>query len=152
MSLRNGKMSSSYYEQIIKGENPYTYRYGSSLALYSLHNDSEILGTPQDELPFKVLDRTHRDFFSVQMKKKEGKNVSVGYRCFDSAPFAYITGRGNDVYDSIDSLYESLQGVSFKGLYYRPKSDFTTKDYTSSCLNRLDKIKYFLQKEFTLGE
>jgi len=152
MSLRNGKMSSSYYESIMKGKNPYTYRYGSSLALYSLHQDTEVLGTPQNELPFKVSDRTHRDMFTMQMKKEEGKSVSVGYRCLDSGPFAYIAGRGNDVYESINSLYESLQGVSFKGLYYRPKHDFLTKEYTSSVLNRLDKIKYFLQKEFNLGE
>lgn len=151
MSLRNEKMSTSYYEQISQGKNPYTFRHGSSLALYSLHHDNKVIGTPQDELPFNIDDRIQKDFFAVQMKNKEGKSVSVGYRCFDSAPFAYITGRGNDVYDSIDCLYESLKCFSMKGIYYRPKSDFKTKEYTSSVLNRLDKIQYFLQKDF-IGE
>jgi hypothetical protein len=147
MSLRNGKMSSSYYESIRDGKNPYTFRYGSCLALYSLHQDTEVLGTPQNELPFNVDKNIKRDLFVMQGKKKEDKNVSVGYRCFDSSPFAYMTGRGQDVYDAIGCIYEKLQGFSMKGIYYRPESDFTTKDYTSSVLNRLEKIKYFLQKD-----
>ena len=148
MSLKNGKLSSNYYESIKNGENPYTHRYGACLAIYSLHNDDKVIGTPQDGLPFYITDEVKRSAFMVQMKQKDNKPVSVGYRCFDSAPLGYITGRGNDVDDAIDSVYENLKGFSMKGIYYRPKCDFASTSYTSSVFNRLDKIRYFMEKEW----
>jgi hypothetical protein len=41
-------------------------------------------------------------------------------------------------------MYKSVDGFSFAGAYYRPKSDFLSLDYPTSILNR---VNYGLEKK-----
>lgn len=129
-----------YFMRLVKGENPYRYKYGTSLALYTLDDDNKHIGLPQGDIPLTISKGSEKDFFLYQVKsnKKKDGMVSVGYRWFSSAPLGYATGRGNSVNAAADNLYQNLHNFSLKGAYYRPKSDFLSMENNKCILKRLE--------------
>lgn len=134
----NNKMSSNYYEGLLAGKNPYQYKYGSSIAIYNMCPDTN--GLPQPDVPIYLNKNAKANSFLCQSKMSKGVLVDVGYRWLSSGPLGYIVGRGNALNEAVDLVYQNLDGVSLKGLYYRPKFDFMSRDYTSSIPNRVDAI------------
>ena len=138
---------SNYFESIVERENPYQYKFGSSLAVYTIRSDQKFAGLNQEDLSINIKKGNEKDFFIMQCKLKQiGKEkqlVNVGYREFDSAPLGYVVGRGDTMESATKSIYKTLKGVSLKGLYYRPKFDWMSEDYVSSIPNRMK----FLEKE-----
>lgn len=141
----NNKMSSNYYEGLLSGKNPYKYKYGSSVSVYSIAIDEKIKGgIPRQDIPIHMNDKAKSNSFLCQTKMNNGTLVNVGYRWLSSAPMGYMVGRGNSLNEAVDSVYKNLEGISLKGLYYRPKFDCLSRDYSSSIPNRHDKISSFI--------
>lgn len=131
-----------YFEKLIEEKDPYNYQFGVGLALYTLYPDDKHPGLPEGDTPMTI--QNGKDFFMVQVKKLKNKLVNVGYRWFGSAPMGYVIGRGNEIEDAVDNLYDNLDGFSFKGVYYRPKSDFLSWEISKCILRRYD----FLQSRY----
>lgn len=131
-----------YFENLKDGYNPYNYKVGSSLALYTLDADNKVPGLPQGDIPMTI-SKNENDFFLYQVKRHNDKDaiVNIGYRWFGSAPLGYVVGRGQNVEDAVSSLYDSLHYFSLKGVYYRPKSDFLSKENEKCVLNRLKFLR-----------
>ena len=124
-------MAGPYFEALATGHSPYSYRIGSSVAFYQLENDSKHASLCKDGTGINV--RSVDNVFLGQVRlDKEAGLVSVGYRCYDSAPVGYAVGRGNTIQKAADSVYKTLEDVSFKGIYYRSKEDFLSFEYSSS--------------------
>ena len=140
-------MISGYFESIVNGENPYRYKFGAALCTYSIRSDTKIAGLGQQDLSIHVKKSAMKNFFPVQCKtKKIGKEeqlVNVGYREFDSSPLGVVVGRGDELEDAVKMIYDTVKGISCKGLYYRPIFDYLSTDYVSSIPNRIK----FLQKK-----
>jgi hypothetical protein len=131
-----------YFIKLKEGGNPYNYKVGASLALYTLDADSKFAGLPQSDIPMTISEN-EKDFFLYQVKRHPDKDamVNIGYRWFSSAPLGYVVGRGQTVKEAVTSLYNSLHYFSLKGIYYRPKSDFLSKENEKCVLNRLQFLK-----------
>lgn len=132
-----------YFEDLKDGINPYKYKVGSSLALYTLDADTKFAGLPQSDIPMNISNDKKNDFFLYQVKRRPDKEsiVNVGYRWFGSAPLGYVVGRGNTVQEAVSTLYDSLYHFSLKGIYYRPQSDFLSKENEKCIFNRLKFLK-----------
>jgi len=50
---------------------------------------------------------------------------------------APITGSGHTIDEAVRNLFENVESFSLAGVYYRPQSDYLSRDYQSSILNRL---------------
>ena len=73
--------------------------------------------------------------------RREGNRlVTVG----DDWNLGVISGAGDSIDQAVNSMYKSVDGFSFAGAYYRPKSDFLSLDYPTSILNR---VNYGLEKK-----
>lgn len=142
-SENKGKMISSYFGAILNGENPYKYKFGTVLCTYSIRSDTKIAGLGQEDLSIHIKKEAMKNFFPIQCKMKKDQLVNVGYREFDSSPLAVVVGRGDKLEDAVKMIYDTLKGVSLKGLYFRPQFDFLSIDYVSSIPNR---IKFLQQK------
>jgi hypothetical protein len=131
-----------YFIRLKEGGNPYNYDVGASLALYTLDADHKAPGLPQGDIPMTISEN-EQDFFLYQIKRHPDKDamVNIGYRWFSSAPLGYVVGRGQTVKEAVTSLYNSLHYFSLKGIYYRPKSDFLSKENEKCVLNRLQFLK-----------
>jgi hypothetical protein len=109
--------------------------------LYSLRSDAKFPALMQENLSIHVKKGAEKNFFPCQCKMKEIGNdqqlVSVGYREYDSQPLAVAVGRGDDVESAVKMVYDTVKGISMKGLFNRPQSDFLGDDYTSSIPNRM---------------
>lgn len=132
-----------YFENLKRGESPTKFKYGTSLALYSLDSDHKFPGLPSGETPINISEGYEDDFFIYQQKKVKNKNVSVGYRWFSSAPLGYVTGKGKSMEDAVDNVYDNLNHFSMKGIYYRPKSDFISTE-NNKCI--LSRVKFLINK------
>jgi hypothetical protein len=127
-----------YFESLKEGMSPYNFDVGVSLALYTLDADNKFVGLPQGDIPMTISDHQN-DFFLYQIKRNPNKDamINIGYRWFSSAPLGYVVGRGHTVEEAVSYLYNSLHYFSLKGIYYRPKSDFLSKENEKCVLNRL---------------
>lgn len=136
-------MYSNYFEKIKNGESPYIHQYGTSLALYSLDVDDEFAKLSKGKMPIIIQDEVIDDFFLYQIRQNENKDglISVGYRLFEDAPLGYVVGRGNTIYEAVESIYKNLEHFSFKGVYYRPKSDFLSIENNTHILRRIEFLK-----------
>jgi len=130
-----------YFDKIVRGQDPYTYKYGTSLALYTLGYDHEFAGFPQSGIPVNIEDGYESDFFMYQVKKIKNRIITVGYRCFSSAPLGYVTGRGETIESAVENLYTHLKRFSLKGIYYRPESDFLSVENNKCILKRVEFLR-----------
>ena len=132
-----------YFQAIVEGEDPYRFDFGVGLAVYSIRSDSKFPMLNQEGLSIFIKDESRSNFFIMQCKMKKDQLVNVGYREFDSEPLGYVVGRGDTLQEAVKEIYDTLQGISMKGIFYRPYEDFLSEAYTSSVVNRIK----FLEKE-----
>ncbi len=78
--------------------------------------------------------------FDIHKKNKKDKMRIVGYDWY----LALTTGTGNTIDESVRCLYNNVEKFALAGVYYRPKSDYLSVDYSTSILNRL---RYGLRKK-----
>jgi phosphoribosylamine-glycine ligase len=139
----NGKEIVDYFIKIRNGENPYRYKYATTLSLYVLEADPKHPGLPQGDISFSIKEGHEHNFFLSQVKQNKTKDgmVTVGYRCFGNSPMGYVTGRGDTLEGAIDDLYEHLKGFSLREVYYRPKSDFLSLETNKCVIKRLQFLR-----------
>lgn len=131
---KDGEIS-NYYESLMRGENPYQHKFGAGLSIYDLYC--------HDKQPIYL--RDDQNFYLMQCRKDEIDGdkvlVNVGYRKFNESPLAYVTATGNLIEEAVGRIYDSLLGLSYKGVYYRPQDDFLSNEYVSSVLRRLEFLE-----------
>jgi hypothetical protein len=123
-----------YFSSLVRKENP--FRLGtvaSSVLLLNPAIDEETGRTPEGtRIDYKSEIEKNLWLWDV---RREGKRlVTVG----DDWNLGVITGAGDSIDEAVDLMYKSVDGFSFAGAYYRPKSDFLSLDYTTSILNRVN--------------
>ena len=69
------------------------------------------------------------------VKKEEDKLLST-----EELDLGVITGRGNDIQEAIDNLYDNYDTLTFKEKYARTKADFE-REYPTSIMTRLKELE-----------
>lgn len=118
-----------YYERIFDGEQVFqadVEKYGSSIRLFNLKKDKDqIIQTEKDD-----------NIWLVDVKSKDDQNFIIGYDEFA----AVITGAGDELDESFDEVYETLDKVGFSKGYRRPKHDVMSYSYVTSIPNRFQTL------------
>ena len=52
-----------------------------------------------------------------------------------------FTGAAENIQKATHIAYQALDGFAFDAMYYRPQFDMLSTDYTSSIMNRYNKLK-----------
>ncbi len=143
MSRDGDRVVSNYFESVSRGENPYKHRFGSCLAIYNLEPDSNNAGMYKEGRVVVLDSKKAPNLYPYQIRKEVGENelnsriVNVGYT---NSLFAYVVGYGDSINEAVDELYESVEGIALKGMYYRPKCDMISTGYRSSIINRYNFV------------
>jgi hypothetical protein len=130
----------AYFSSVVRKQSP--FRLGtvaSSVLLLNPARDEETGRTPEGaRIDYKPQTEKHLWLWDA---RRDGKRlVTVG----DDWNLGVITGVGDSIDEAVNSMYKSVDGFSFAGAYYRPKSDFLSLDYSTSILNR---VNYGLEKK-----
>jgi hypothetical protein len=137
MSLAGG--ASKYFESLIQGKSPYSENScAASMRIFNFHKQDGTLmaGGTIDYKP-----RIEKDLWLVDVRMQGSRRVNAGYQ----DGIAVITGAGKSVMEAARRAQRNIDEFSFEGAYYRPQFDFTSREYRTSILNRLD---YGLQRGF----
>jgi hypothetical protein len=84
--------------------------------------------------------KIEKNLWLWDVRREGDRLVTVG----DDWNLGVISGAGDSIDEAVNSMYKSVDGFSFAGAYYRPKSDFLSLDYPTSILNR---VNYGLEKK-----
>ncbi|HVL40502.1 MAG TPA: hypothetical protein VM328_14015 [Fimbriimonadaceae bacterium] len=115
-----------YFSRVSAGRSPYYEAVAASCRLFNLHAGA---GTG---IEWKTgLDDA---IWLRDARRSSGRIETAGYK----DDLAVLTGGGKSVGEAVRRLYRAVDGFSFEGAYYRPKSDFLSRDYPDAILNRLD--------------
>lgn len=132
MCKEDDKICTPFFEKIIKGENPFTSKYGAGVRLFNIDQGCKIL---EDGL-VEWKEEGDLDLFIYEMKLKNGKHHSTA----SSWDFAVATGASNDIDEAIDLCYNNADMVAFDAKYYRPQFDFVSLDYSTSIMTRYNYL------------
>lgn len=126
---------SHFFESVVAKKSPFTLgTVASSLTLFNLNRDPQerhILSGASIDYTDEVA--KHVWPLDIYKKTKNDKMRIVGTDWYLSA----ITGSGTTIDESVRNLYHNVENFSLAGVYYRPKSDYMSMDYSTSILNRL---------------
>lgn len=143
MSRNGNRVASSYFENVSKGINPFSYKFGTCLSLYNIDPDKKYPGMYKEGGTIEWTDEIKDRLFPYQIKKDREYIINVG---FPNQLLGYTTGYGDTFKESVECLYEFEDEFYFEGVYYRSKTDFMTSDHISSLTNR---IKYLVDNDLT---
>ncbi|HET9946874.1 MAG TPA: hypothetical protein VFQ63_02315, partial [Patescibacteria group bacterium] len=124
-----------FFESIVAGKNPFTKGLiGTSLMLFNVLRD------PEDKLladaSIDIAPSVEKHVWPYDVYKKSPKDSvrTVGWDLHLSP----ITATGKTIKEAVDNLYKHVEGFAMTRVYYRPKFDYVSKEYSSSILNRLE--------------
>lgn len=142
-----------YFESIANRKSPFTLgTVGSSVTLFNPNNDDDNPGHTVPDQPINFKESVERNLWLWDVKKKDGKLVTVG----DDTNLAVVTGAGTSIDEAVTDMYKAVDNFSFVGTYNRPKFDYLSLDYPTSILNRLnyglDKKLYQLPFDVRVGK
>ena len=126
---------SSYFESIIKGENPFKWKFGVAVRGFNLDQGDD--RWPTEGWKMNWLDEGDKNTWVYDLKLKNGEAVSCG-TCYDLVVF---TGGGDTINSAVNRAYEAEEGFSFSNMIARPRFDFLSTDYSSSIPNRYEYAK-----------
>lgn len=128
-----------YFGSIMEGKNPLVSKFGTAARVFNLNRAKDQEISIENEKPVWL----------YEVKKKDDKMVSVG-DCWD---LGVITGRGEDIQEAVDNLYDNVNFVVFKEKYIRTKADFLA-DYPTSIMHRYNGVnhEYFEAPDFEPDE
>ncbi len=125
----------TFFSSVSQEKNPFSSTIGgSSISLFNLLRDNNGNVLKDVSVAVKKDVEKHIWLYDVYKKTKNGNLLTAGY---DNI-LGLATGSGKDIPAIIESMYSYLDGFSMGQVYYRPKFDFTSKEYSSSILNRLE--------------
>jgi hypothetical protein len=129
-----------YFSSIAGKESPFELgTVASSVLLLNPATDEETGRTPEGaRIDYKP--EIENNLWLWDARRESNRLVTVG----DDWNLAVVTGAGDSIDEAVNSMYKNVDGFSFAGAYYRPKSDFLSLDYPTSILNR---VNYGLEKK-----
>jgi hypothetical protein len=129
-----------YFSSVVRKENPFKLgTVASSVLLLNPATDEETGRIPEGvRIDYKP--EIEKNLWLWDVRREANRLVTVG----DDWNLAVVTGAGGSIDEAVNSMYKNVDGFSFAGAYYRPKSDFLSLDYPTSLLNR---INYGLEKK-----
>ncbi len=135
-----------FFEALVKEKNPLKKNtIGASLMLFNILRNANDALLPDASITLSQNANIHSWPYDVYKKSSKVSVRTVGYDMHLSP----ITGSASTIENAVDNLYKNVEGFAMTRMYYRPKFDFLSKDYSSSIINRL---QYCLDKKlFTLN-
>jgi len=126
----------SFFESVVSGKNPFTLgTVGVSLMLFNLLQDPETnLSLPDLAIHIPKGIEKHVWMYDVYRKKDNDTYYTTGY----DKHLAPVTASEKTFSESVDAMYKYVKQFDMNDVYYRPKFDFVSKEYSTSLLNRLD--------------
>lgn len=113
-----------YFAKLMAGENPLEdFKFGTAARIFNLNRAKDQEISVENDKPIWL----------YEVKKKDDKMLSVG-DCWD---LGVVTGRGNDISEAVDNLYDNVTFLTFKEKYFRTKSDFV-ENYPTSIIHRFE--------------
>jgi hypothetical protein len=129
-----------YFSSIVRQESPFKLgTVATSVLLLNPATDEET-GRSAEGARIDYKPDIEKNLWLWDVRRESNRLVNVG----DDWNLGVITGAGDSIDQAVNSMYKSVDGFSFAGTYYRPKSDFLSLDYPTSILNR---INYGLEKK-----
>ncbi len=125
-----------FFESVVAKKNPFTLgTVGASVTLFNLYRDpSERYILSGASINYTERSGKNIWVFDMHKKTKNDKMRIVGYD-WHLAP---ITGSGKTIDEAVNNVFKNVKHFSLLGVYYRPKSDYLSKEYPTSILNRLE--------------
>jgi hypothetical protein len=124
-----------FFEAVTQAENPFPRdKVATSVRLFNLNREAEH-AFPRAGLMVHRSPEVDPHFWPVDVRLgSKGTWETAGYT--DS--IGVITGKGSSVAESAEAMHAHARLVSVEGILYRPLSDFLSRDYPSSIVNRLN--------------
>lgn len=130
--------TSRHFDLIAEGKNPLRYNYGAAVRLFQTEPSSKFADCYEDGYQMDWITQFSNQlfFYCIRKETDEGEDrfVSVGHE----KDLGVATGASNYHEAAIDRAYQAAKGFAMTGVYYRPKSDFMSRDYFTSIMNRYD--------------
>jgi hypothetical protein len=123
-----------FFELLVQGKSPFTETtVGVSLMLFNLLRDQngQILSDASIEIDKKI--SSHTWSYDIYKKNEKDSLRTIGY----DDHLSPVTASGKSIEEAVNNLYTYVEGFAMTRVYYRPKFDFISKEYSSSLLNRL---------------
>lgn len=136
---------SNHFDAIAEGYSPIARNFGAAIRLFQTEPDSKRPDVYQDGYAMDWHDLFSNQLFFYLIKKvtvgtpPEDQFVSVGYK----KDLGVATGSGPTLDIAVNAAYAAAEAFAMTGVYYRPKFDFLSRDYSTAIMNRYD----FLRKE-----
>ena len=129
-----------YFSSVVRKESPFKLgTVATSVLLLNPATDEET-GRTTEGLRVDYKPEIEQNLWLWDVRREGNRLVTVG----DDWNLGVISGSGDSIDQAVNSMYKSVDGFSFAGAYYRPKSDFLSLDYPTSILNR---VNYGLEKK-----
>lgn len=130
--------TSAYFDEIMKGKNPLTKRFGFGVRLFNLNVDGDHL--PEPGLSITWPEDVGSCLYLYDAKHQGDSTVTAGFQ----EDLGVATGPGDTIREAMEQAYRSAEKVSFKDLYYKSHEDSVSTEYPQSILNR---VKYAVEKK-----
>jgi hypothetical protein len=137
MATNKNRNATEYFERVSSGKNPLRYKYGATVTLYNIMPDSKFPALETDGIPVYHKRAADEYLWLAAIKKEDEHSCPINISIGDMI-VGFASACGNSLSATISSAYKIVDNLSFRQLLYRPKSDFLSKDYSSSILNRFD--------------
>lgn len=141
MATEKHRNASEYFERVSNGKNPLRYNFGATVSLYNLLSDRKFPALEQGDIPVYWRRAAEEGLWLVQVRKNEaGEYVNIGG---GDLLLGYASSCGDSLSSCVEAVYKVVENFSFREVLFRPKSDYVSRSYSTSILNRFE----FLNKE-----
>ena len=89
-----------------------------------------------------VMIKRWENIYPYDIYSKNGKILTTGY----SLDFGVVNGYGNSLDNAIEMVYDEIQMINLRDMYYRSIEDFLSESYSSAIMSRFS----FLEKKLKI--
>lgn len=126
----------NYFEKLFNGQSPLIKTYGTSVRLFNIGEDDSHNVKEGNLVLIKPEAENNVFWYEVQTDKQGKINTTGGDKSF-----AVVTAGSNDLFESINEMYDMRQMVVVEDMLERPKIDFESSAYQTSILHRLQYLR-----------
>lgn len=136
-SMAMGGGVSEFFDALVEGENPYQYTYGVGVRGMNLKTDE---GMPKAGLRMRWSPDVEDDLYPWNIAKEDGSYYDTGAQI----ECMVFTGVSDDPEYAAIKAFAAVKKFSFDSLYYRPQSDWTSRDYKGNITDRLEGVQRYI--------